>query len=168
MAYLEDEVNALSQLMDEEISIYHLLIEDLKRESECLRGGAIDSLVEVVKAIEQHTDALRRLHPSIQSSIERAFEALEKDEKEKTLSRLVSILPPVYQGKVKSNQKILLQLHERVKRTNQKNRTFIEEHLILLRHLTSFLINPVPDPPCYPQTGRRPPTVAAYALNREV
>jgi len=168
MAPLEDEVNALSELMEKEVSIYHLLIDELKRESECLRRGEIESLVKVVKTIEHHTEALHRLKTSIQSSIGRVLEVLEKDGQERTLSHLLSLLPPGQRGKVKLCLKTLLQLEEWVKKTNQKNKTFIEEHLIHLRHLTSFLIHPVPDPPCYPKTGRCSPAVAPYALDREV
>ena len=168
MPSLEDELANLSQLLHQEITIYGLLIDALNRQTECLRKGAIDSMVEVIRRIEHYTTEVRQLNGRIQTVTGDLFEMLGDQGKEMSLSHLISLLPPVHRGKLKSYQKTLLHLQEGVKITNEKNKTFIEEHLIFLRHLTSFLIHPVPDPPCYPRAGHASLTVPSYALNREV
>ena len=170
MTSLEDDLESLSQLMEQEIAIYGLLVEALKREAECLREGerANDSLLEVVRTIEQHTANLRQVDGRAQAAVGNLLEILGEKEKEKTLSHLVTLLPPAHRRKLKSYQKTLLRLQDWIKENNEKNKTFIEEHLIFLQHLTSFLIHPVPDLPCYPGMGRSSSTVPSYALNREV
>lgn len=169
MAPLEDEVNTLSQLMDQEIASYHLIIDELKEEAECLRTGATDSLVKVVERIEDHTETLRRLQTLIQASIGRTFEFLGKDVQERTLSHLAANLPPVYRTKIKSYQHRLTQLQEWVSKMNDGNKTFIREHLNFLADLTSWLIHPVIETPRYAKTGHPSPVVPlSYAFNREV
>jgi hypothetical protein len=169
MAPLEDEVNTLTQLMDQEIASYHLIIDELKEEAECLRTGAIDSLVKVVKRIEQYTETLRRLQKLIQASIGRIFEVLGKDLLERTLSHLAANLPPVHRMKMKFYQHTLTQLQDRVRPMNEKNKAFIREHLAFLGDLTSWLIHPVTETPCYPNRVHASPVVPlSYAFNREV
>ena len=87
MSTLEDEIRALSELMDQEVEGYHLIIEALDKEAECLKHGDVDSLLTVVKTIEVHTTALHRLQPPIEASLQRVFEALGKDVEKRTLSR---------------------------------------------------------------------------------
>jgi hypothetical protein len=169
MAPLEDEVKTLSQWMEQEIATYHLLIEELKKEADCLRTGAIDPLLKVVKVIERYTEALHRLQTSIQISIGRVFAALELDPKETTLPCLLAHLPPVPRAKMRSYQQRLRQLQEWVRQINDKNKAFIREHLTVLAEVTALLINPEVETPCYPRTGHScSPAPAPYALSREV
>jgi hypothetical protein len=169
MPSLEDEVRTLFEIMDLEVETYRLIADALNKEAECLRGGQIDSLLKVVKTIESYTTTLCRLQASMGDSMGRVFEVLEKDAGEKTLSRLMLHLPPVHRTKVKSYQHTLTQLQERVRQTNENNKAFIREHLAFLGDLTSWLINPVTETPCYPKAVHPSPVVApSYALNKEV
>ncbi len=169
MPSLEDEVNTLSQWMEQQISTYHLLIEELKKEADCLKTGAIDPLLKVVHAIELHTEVLRRHQMPVQASIERVFKALNEETKEKTLSSLLPHLPPVQRAKLKSYQNTLRQLQEWVGQMNEKNKAFIGEHLTFLADVMALLINPVAEIPCYPKTGHPGSRVPLpYAFNREV
>jgi hypothetical protein len=168
MVSLESELGSLSQLMEQEIAVYRQLVESMLTESECLKKGANDSLVEVIRTIEHHTASLRQLDGRIQSSLGVLFETLGQKDHEKTLSRLLTVLPPVHREKLKSDQKTLVHLQQWVRKTNEKNKTFIQENLKFLQHLISFLIHPVPDSPGYPGAGRSSLSVPSYALNREV
>jgi flagellar biosynthesis/type III secretory pathway chaperone len=168
MVSLESELGRLSQLMEQEIAVYRQLVEATATESECLKKGANDSLVEVIRTIEHHTAKLRQLDERIQSSMGVLFETLGENGKEKTLSRLLTLLPPVRREKLKPYQKTLVFLQQRVRKTNEKNKTFIQENLKFLQHLISFLIHPVQDSSCYPGAGRSSLSVPSYALNREV
>jgi len=61
MGPLDDELTDLYRLMDQQVSNYHLLIEELKKEGEYLRQGSIDSLMKVLKNIDSFTQAIARL-----------------------------------------------------------------------------------------------------------
>ena len=169
MSSLENEIGTLSELMDQEVETYRLVADALNMEADCLRGGQIDSLLKVVKTIEGHATTLCRLQASAGDAIGRVLDVLEKDAGEKTLSRLMAHLPPVHRTKVKSYQHDLMQLRERVRQTNENNKAFAREHLAFLGDLTSWLINPVTETPCYPKAVHPSPVVApSYAFNKEV
>ena len=70
---------------------------------------------------------------------------------------------------MKSYQQTLVQLQERVRQMNEKNKAFIREHLAFLGDLTSWLINPVTETPCYPKAVHPSPVVPPFfTFNREV
>ena len=69
MKELRDHLNLLYQLMDQEISHYSLLIQEMKKESECLRQGSTESLIHIVHSIEHHTETIHGLRETIQETI---------------------------------------------------------------------------------------------------
>jgi hypothetical protein len=156
--------------MEEEISAHHLLIEEMKKESECLRKGSTDSLTEVVKKIEQHREAIVSLQNRIQESIRKVLDFHGKrGEMGNNLTSLLMVLSPPYHEKVKSYQRNLGQLKGWVQKINDQNRLFIEEFLTYLRDVISWLIHPDLESPGYIQTGREKTTVPLpRALDREV
>jgi hypothetical protein len=170
MTNLEVDLNSLCQLMEEEISAHHLLIGEMKKESECLRKGSTDSLAEVVKKIEQHREVILALQNRIQKSIRNVLDFHGKrEEMENNLTSLLTVLPPPYHEKVKSYQRTLRQLRAWVQKINDQNKVFIEECLTYLRDLISWLIHPALESPGYIQTGQEKTTVHfPRALDREV
>jgi iron-sulfur cluster repair protein YtfE (RIC family) len=134
-----------------------------------LKHGDVDSLLTVVKTIEVHTTALHRLQPPIEASLQRVFEVLGKDGEKRTLSRLVDHLPSEHRARMRSFQHTLAGLQERVRQVNERNKTYIREHVTFLSNLTSLMIRPVVENPCYPKTGQSGPAVSLpYTLSREV
>jgi len=168
MPFTEDEVNSLCQQMEQEIDTYRLLIHDLEEEADCLKRGAIDTLIRVVVRIEQRTATLQQTGASVQTSVEKLLDKVTQ-EGDRTFERLLTMLPPSYRGRLKSNQKTLVQLQEWVRQTNGKNKLFIQDHLTFLSDLVSSMIHPPTDPPCYQKPGRSSSSVhPSYALSREV
>jgi chromosome segregation ATPase len=170
MSSLKVDLNSLCQLVEEEISAHHLLIEEMKREWECLRKGSADSLTEVVKKIEQHRETILSLQDRIQESIHKILDFHGKGgEIENNLTSLLMVLPPPYHEKVKSYQSTLRQLKGWVQKINDQNKLFIEEFLTYLRDVISWLVHPALESPGYIQTGREKTTVPfPRALDREV
>jgi hypothetical protein len=123
----------------------------------------------VVKGIESHTTALHRLQAPIEASLHAAFEALGVDAEKQTFSRFTDDLPAEHRVKMKSFHRTLNELRERVRLTNERNKRFIREHVAFLSDLSSLMIRPVVEGPCYPNKGKPRTTVSLpYALNREV
>ena len=168
MSFTEDELNALCQRMEQEIDIYRLLIHDLEEEAESLKRGAIDTLIRVVVRIEQRTVTLQQIGASVQTSVEKLLDKVTQ-EGDRTFTRLLTVLPPSYRGRLKSNRKRLAQLQEWVRQTNGKNKVFIQDHLTFLGDLISSMIHPPTESPCYPKPGRSSSSIQpSYALSREV
>jgi hypothetical protein len=168
MGPLDDELTDLYRLMDQQVSNYHLLIEELKKEGEYLRQGSIDSLMKVLKNIDSFTQAIARLHTSVQESVEKLLEGLGKDKVEKRVS-LLTCLPSRDRARMKSYRNELGQLQEWVRMINEKNKVFIQEHLAFLGDLTTRLFRPDVESPGYlPDGGPTSSPPLSYSLNREV
>jgi hypothetical protein len=155
--------------MDQEVEQVHRILNALDKEAECLRRGDVDSLLEAVKAIEVHTTALHRLQEPVETSLRGVFEALGRDAEQLTLSQLVEHLPPETRTRMQVYHHMLAELQGRVHRVNEKNKRFIREHVAFFSDLTSAVVTPMAEVPCYPRTGKpRPVSSLPYALNREV
>jgi len=170
MSGMKADFNSLCQLMEEEISAHHLLIEEMKREWECLRKGSTDSLVESVKKIEERRKRILTLNDKIQESIREVLKVHGKSgEMGDGLTGLLTVLPPPYHEKVKSYQRNLGQLKGWVQKINDQNKSFIEECLTYLRDIISWVTHPALESPGYIQTGQEKTTVPLpRALDREV
>ncbi len=169
MAFMEDEMARLFNLLDREITTYRLMGDELKKESECLREGAIDALLSVVKEIGRHTETLRQLQRAVEASIESVLPAQKSPIVEKSLSCLIDHVPSVHRRQIKSYQLTIGHLQGWIKQMNEKNKAFIREHLNFFATLTSSLVHPNTETVFYPKT-RRPSRemIPAYAFNREV
>jgi hypothetical protein len=162
-------LKALYDLLEEEIFQYHLLAEELKKESEHLRQGSTDSLAGSLHSLEIHTAAIRKVHGSIQETVEKALTFLSPGEKEKNLSRLLPVLPPEDAGRIKSYQKTLEREKIWMARINERNKNYIKESLNYWKDLISLLTEPLAESPVYVQNGKKSVSnCLPHSLNRKV
>lgn len=169
MEELKSVINELYQLMEQEISIYHKLVKEIEVESQSLREGSTDSLMTVVKGIEDHVEMIYRIEEAIQKIIGKILNAAKRGEMDKILTNLIAVLPPDDGRRIKLYQKTLVQLKERVRRLNDRNTSFTREYLAVLTELISNLIHPVNESPVYLRPDNKKPFFRpSYGLNREV
>lgn len=169
MEDLKDQLNLLYQLMDQEISHYHLLIQTMKKESECLRQGATEPLIRILRSINHHTETIHGLRETIQETLGNILNTSGRGETEKTLSSLCAFLPSSDRKRIKLYQGTLTKLQAWAAQVNDLNKAIVQEALAHLRGLISLLIGPAEEPPGYIQNGRRGQTAPLpYSLNREV
>lgn len=159
----------LYDLLEEEIFQYHLLVEELKKESEHLRRGSVDSLTESLHSLEIHTASIRKVHESIQKAVEKALALLSPGEEERNLSRLLAVLPPEDAGRIKSCQKALERMKIWMARINERNKNYIQESLNYWKDLVSLLTEPLAESPVYAQNGKKSVSGSLpCTLNRKV
>ena len=169
MEDLRDRMDLLYQLMDQEISHYHLLIQTMKKESECLKQGSTESLIQTLHSINHHTETIHGLRETIQETIEKILTTSGRRETEKTLSSLCAFLPSSDRKRIKLYQGTLTKLKAWAGQVNDLNRAIVQEALTHLRGLISLLINPAGESSGYIQNGKRGQAVPLpYSLNREV
>ncbi len=168
----ESDLEEISQLLEQEIRRYHPLIEVLKKESEYLRGGASEPLMNVVKEIEYHTEMILSLEDKLKEWVEKIFRCLSLREGKPTLSTLLPFLPISARGKINSYQRTLWQLKEEVRQINDRNKAFIQEYLTFWNDLVSTLINPLIESQNYFHQktigNRNIVSSLPFTLNREV
>ncbi len=161
------EMELLYQLFEREVSSYQQLIREIKIESKYLREGKTEALMQSVRSIEGQIKILHLLEQEIQKTAETILQGLGKGERERTLSHLLLLLPPVHQSRLSSYQQTVLRLKEWVRQINDQNMTFIKEYMSVLNELISPLIGRISESAGYPG-HKRSPTFLSYALNREI
>jgi flagellar biosynthesis/type III secretory pathway chaperone len=165
----EAGVCRLSHLLEEEITKYDRLIQEMKRESECLRKGSTESLMDSIRVLDGYQEAILASEKEISQLIEKILEGQGGEAREPTLSDVLEILPRGDLRKIKTYQQTLRTLKNRARKINEQNKSFIQEYLSYLDDLLSFVIGPRGEVPGYPQRGSgRTLTPLPQALNREV
>ena len=165
----EERLEELYQRMEEEILHYHLLGEELKKESEFLRQGSLDLLTESLLSIEMHVEEIHRTHGSIARAIEKIVSSLRPEEKEKNLEILLTPLPAKEAQRIKGYQRSLGSLKKWTTQVNTRNKTYLQESLAYWKGLVSLLTQPLSESPVYVQNGTQPASAPKpYSLNRRV
>ncbi len=169
MAETEKDLHFLYQMMEKEISLYHLLIQELEQEARYLRKNTPEALMKSVQAIEVQTAEILKLNASIQKTIEKILTDRGEMEMEKTLSSLLRILPASEHQKIKLYQKTLKKMKGWVEQINTRNKSFIQESLNCWKDLFSMLTRSFIESPVYIRNGEK--KISAhfpYSLNQRV
>ncbi len=165
----EGLLEELYQRMEEEILHYHLLGEELKKESEFLRQGSLDLLTESLHSVEVHVEEIRRANGSIAKAIEKIISTLRPEEKEKNLGTLLTLLPAKETQRIKGYQKTLSSLKQRTFQVNTRNKAYIQESLAFWKDLFFLLAGVPSESPVYIQNGKTQSTThPSISLSREV
>ncbi len=165
----EGLLEELYRCLEEEILHYHLLGEELKKESEILRRGSVEGLTESLRSVEMHIDEIHRAHESIAKVIEEMVGALRPEEKERNLGTLMTLLPAKEGQRIRSYERTLAGLKKWTLQVNARNQTYIQDSLACWKDLVSWLTLPLSEPPVYVQNGTQPSlSPQPFSLNRRV
>ena len=165
----EGLLEELYRQMEQEILHYHLLVEEMKKESEYLKKGSTNSLLESLRSIENHTTELQKIHESIQKSIEKILGPREGKEERRELSSLLFLLPPKDSQRIKDYLRTLGSLKKWITQINARNKAFIQESLAYWKDLFFLLAGVPAESPVYFQNGKtQSSTHPPISLSREV
>jgi hypothetical protein len=144
-------------------------VEELKKESEHLPRGSIDSLTESLHSLEIHAATIRKVYDSIQKTTGKALAFLSPREEKRSLSDLLAILPREAAGRIKSCQKALDRMKVWMTRINERNKGYIQESMNYCKDLVSLLTKRLAEPPVYVQNGKKSVSASLpCALNRKM
>ena len=165
----EGLLKELFQQMEEEILYFHLLAEEMKKESEYLRKGSTTSLIESLHLLEIQTAEIQKKHESIRRIIERIWSGMEGKKGKNNLSSLLPLLGPKDSQRIRDYQRTLEGLKKRIAEINTRNKTFAQGSLAYWRDLFSLLTQPLAESPVYIQNGKtKSSTPLPFSLNRKV
>jgi flagellar biosynthesis/type III secretory pathway chaperone len=136
---MEFQIRGVANLLEEEISLYEKLAVTLKKEADCLKRGAPEDLLQSVKAVSEHAEAIHQIHREIQNKIEEMLQSGGATKTGKTLADLARLLPPGEAQRLRKYQGTLEKLKRWVMQINARNKAFIQESLVHWRSLFSFL-----------------------------
>lgn len=162
-----EEMDLLYHLLDQEVANYRQLIDEIKKEAKYLRTGETEALIRSVQAIDERIKTIRSIEEQVRGAAETLLHRLGKDGKERPLSCLGSLLPPVHQSRLSAYQQTLSQLKQWAKQINDQTTTYIRDYMDFLSNLISPLVGRGNGLIGYP--NHKPLTVSSsYALNQEV
>jgi hypothetical protein len=165
----KQDLDRLFELLEQETSCYRQLILDLKKESECLRSGSTDGLIQAVQEMDLTRERILSLHPRIRTTIGGVLDLPAGEPEDRPLSHLLSLVPPPWSRRINVHRDHLERLKERAKQINERNRSYLHESLGYLKEFVSLLTQSASEPAAYLQDGRRTaPGCSSWSLNREV
>ncbi len=167
MASFEDNVSQCYRLLEEAISAYRSLNDQLKSEGEALKSASVEGLMTVVRNIEGQREKLRALNASLRDVLANLVPAGQ--EEGPTLSRVIEAMPPEHRARMHSYKQTLDRLRDRMERTNSRHQVFLREYLSVVSGLVSWILQPSAEPSGY--SGQSRPALTrpvAYSFQREV
>ena len=163
-----DRLNRLWDLLDQEIVAYQVLLQDLKRESECLRQDDALTLPSLLQTKAIHIERIHEIGESVHETLSDLL-AGRHSSFPQTIFDFLSRLSISQANRFRSYQKQVSRLREQVFRINGQNKRFIEEILNYLKGLVSLLVSPALEDPVYLKDGRKicPPSLPSW-MSKEV
>ncbi len=167
MASFEDDVSQCYRLLEEEISAYRSLNDELKRQGEALKSASVEDLMTAVRNVEEETERLRALHAALRGVLQNLVPSGK--EEGATLSEVIEAMPPDHRARMQSYKRALDRLRGRMERTNTRHQVFLREYLQVVSELVSWILHPSAEPAGYSGQSRRALSgPVAYSFQREV
>jgi len=158
-----DRLRRLWDLLDREIAAYQLLLEEMKKEWECLTKDEVSALPSLLQAKAVHIHQIKEVRESVDEIISKLLvDSISPFPK--TVLDLIPYLPVSQADRIKNYQRKRNGLGEQIVRINEKNKHFIQEVLSYLKGLFSLLTSPVLEGPVYVKDGRKisPPPLRSW------
>ena len=152
---MESQIQAVTKMLEEEIAHYEKLVAALKKEADDLRKGSPEDLLQSVKTVSVHAEAIHQIHQAVRKKIEDRLPSSGSEKLERTLADMIRILSPRESQGLQKYQGTLEKLKSWVIQINSRNKAFIQESLAHWRDLFS-LVNPAKAAsPGYVPCGRK-------------
>ncbi|MBP1717402.1 MAG: hypothetical protein H6Q43_840 [Deltaproteobacteria bacterium] len=166
---MESQIQAVARLLEAEISHYEKLVAALRNEADHLRKGSPEDLLQSVKTVSEHAEAIHQIHQDVRTKMEEMLHSAGNEKLGRTLADLTRLLPPRESRMLQKYQGTLEKLKSWVIQINSRNKAFIQESLVHWRGLFS-LVNPAKaTSPVYVPNGRqKPSTQQPISVDRKV
>lgn len=164
-----DLMEGLLEEMEDEILAYHLLVEELRRQSAYLRERATDSLMESLQTVEILAGDIHKKHEKADKMAEMLLISKGRQIEEKGVAGLLSRVSSSEGGRIREKQITLASLRKRIVMANHRNKEFARESLACCREVFFFLTETMASSPVYIQNGKTQTTsFSPMSLNRKV
>ena len=144
-------------LLDQEIAFYEALLLVMEREWECLKKADASSLLPLLREKEDHISQIKSLRESIKKGLaELTSDGMEGPDS-RSLPDLIQRLPTPQVQKMKNYLNTIHRLRDRILKTNEQNKNFIQETLNFLNDLFNLLMSQSQEDLVYLKNGRKMP-----------
>jgi hypothetical protein len=163
-------VRELTGTLEEEVSLYQVLLAVVHKERECILGAAHQQLLDTVGLIEKNVKAIDEVKTRRRRLMNLIGAAAGFGEGADDLEAVASVLPAEEAATVRDRRVELESLVKHLKRLNEDNVTFVADALDLYGEFTDCLVRAANPPvPGYPEApNNHHPRQASWLVNREV
>jgi hypothetical protein len=138
---MEEQINALMNLVREEIALYRELIAHARKKTALLVRGSLEAILESNKIDETFNIKLRMLEDEVARTCEQLSSMLHIAREEFTLLKLADGLEHSVAAEIRSQSLLFKNLVAQLKGVNQRNHKLVESSLHYSRGLLDFIAN---------------------------
>ncbi len=166
---MERDLQALYQMLEEEIQHHQMLLDEIRRESVYIKENSVETLLQSVHAIGEHTKAIGAIRQNIQRKVKEISASSGMTPDPNSLKSLFSVLPSADARKIRTYQGSLERLKKWILEANQRNKSFIQDSLAYWKDLFDLTIGARQQSPVYVPNGQKKTSVyQSISLDRKV
>jgi flagellar biosynthesis/type III secretory pathway chaperone len=155
MIYDQNQLDGLCSLLEEEITSYTSVLDDLKQEWEFLKTNDTSSLISLLQIKGNHISRIQELRKSVdQAFTELAIHWVEPNFP-KTVFDLAPHVPVSQAKRIIHYQGTISRLKQKIHQLNEQNKRFIQENLDFIRGLFSLITCPAQEETYYVKGGKK-------------
>ncbi len=151
----QNQLDSLCSLLEEEITSYRSLLDDLKQEWEFLKTNDTSSLISLLQIKGIHISRIQELRKCVDQAFTELVIHWVGPNFPKTVFDLAPHVPIPQAKRISHYQSIISRLKQKIHRLNEQNKRFIQENLDFIRGLFSLLTCPAQEETYYAKGGRK-------------
>ncbi len=148
------QLDSLCSLLEEEITSYRSVLDDLKQEWEFLKRNDTSSLISLLQIKAIHISRIQELRKSADQAFADLVIHWAEPNFPKTVSDLAPHVPISQAKRISHYQSTISRLKQKIHRLNEQNKRFIQENLDFIQGLFSLLTCPAKEE-IYVKGGRK-------------
>ena len=151
----QHQLENLCSLLEEEITSYRNVLDDLKQEWEFLKRNDTSSLISLLQIKGIHISRIQELRKSVDQAFAELVIHWVEPNFPKTVSDLAPHVPISQAKRISHYQGTVSRLKQKIHRLNEQNKRFIQENLDFIQGLFSLLTCPPKEETYYVKEGRK-------------
>ena len=151
----QNQLDSLCSLMEEEITSYRSVLEDLKQEWEFLKTNDTSSLISLLQMKGVHISRIQELRKSVDQVFAELVTHWVESNHPKTVFDLAPHVPIPQAKRLLHYKSAISKLKQEIHQLNEQNKRFIKENLDFIQGLFSLLTGPAKEETYYLKGGRK-------------
>lgn len=165
----EKQLDGLCSLLEEEITSYKSVLDDLKQEWEFLKRNDTSSLISLLQIKGIHISRIQELRKSVDQAFADLVIHWAEPNFPKTVAHLAPHVPISQAKRITHYQSTISRLKQEIHQLNERNKRFIQENLDFIRGLFALLTRPAQGETIYVKGGRKESApLASFWVSRKV
>jgi flagellar biosynthesis/type III secretory pathway chaperone len=151
----QNQLDGLCSLLEEEITSYKSVLEDLRQEWEFLKINDTSSLISLLQRKGIHLSRIQEVRKSVDQAFAELVIHWAEPNFPKTVFELAPYAPIPQAKRMTDYQNTISKLKQEIHQLSEQNKRFIQENLDFIQGLFSLLTCPPQEETYYVRGGRK-------------